>query len=159
MLKICHGVILLLAVITIGILNVCSTALNGDETEDIKGTVEMEKTYRNPFSLPAGVGFVKKEKEKIKESGIYSEFTEWSEGEVASSVSGIFQSGGVLMANINGKWVSAGDQVGEEHVLEIREDAVVLMGKGNEKRELSLQDTDADLKVINRVKPKIKEIK
>ena len=57
--------------------------------------------------------------------------------------------------SINGKWIKEGDQAGEEYVLEIRRDAVVLMGKNKEKRELPVQETEANIKIITKVKPKL----
>lgn len=152
MLRIRVKSLLLLNTIIIGTLCVCFTTLNGDEVEDRKDAVEMGKKYRSPYTLPAGVGFVENEKDKKKEESFYS--NEWKEGEVANSVNGIFQSGKNTMASINGIWIKEGDQAGEEYVLEIRRDAVVLMGKGKEKRELPVQETVTNLKVIKKVRPK-----
>lgn len=129
-------------------LNVGHADLNGDEAKDNKNnedTVETEKIYRSPFSLPKGV---------------HSGFMEFEKGEVAGSVIGIFRSGSNLRAVVNGKWTSEGDTIGEEKVLEIRKDAVVMIGKEGKKRELLLPWTETDLKVIKKVKPpKTKEEK
>jgi hypothetical protein len=137
MLRIRVKSLLLLNTIIIGTLCVCFTTLNGDEVEDRKDAVEMGKKYRSPYTLPAGVGFVENENDKKKEESFYS--NEWKEGEVANSVNGIFQSGKNTMASINGKWIKEGDQAGEEYVLEIRRDAVVLMGKDKETAEIAIQ--------------------
>ncbi len=121
--------------------------LNGDEVEeDSKSSEGTEvKVYRSPFSLPEGVN---------------SGFETFQEGEVAESVIGIFRSGSNVRAVINGKWTAEGDQIGEEEVLEIRKDAVVMVGKEGAKRELLLPWTETDLKIVNKVKPpKIKEEK
>ncbi len=134
-------------VIVVGVLSFGFTGLNGDEVEgDSKRSVETEvKVYRSPFSLPEGVN---------------SGFETFQEGEVAESVIGIFSSGANVRAVINGKWTAEGEQIGEEKVLEIRKDAVVMVGKTGEKRELLLPWTETDLKVIKKVKPpKIKEEK
>ncbi len=149
--------LLLLTVIIIGILSACFTTLNGEEAKDSENSVNEEELYRNPFSLPPGVGFI--EKEKKEEAVTYSTLIEWKEGVVASSVSGIFQSGRNTMANINGIWVKEGDWVGEEQVTDINKDNVVLSGKDGEKRTLSLQGVKTEVKVIKRVKPKSKEKK
>ncbi len=146
MLRIRAKGLLLLNTIIIGILCVCFSTLNGDEAEDRKDAVELGKIYRSPYTLPAGVGFVESEKDKKKDESFYS--SEWKEGEVANRVNGIFQSGTNTMASINGKWVKEGGQAGEEYVLEIRRDVVVLMGKDKEKRELPVQETVTNLKVI-----------
>jgi len=103
-------------------------------------------TTRNPFSLPSGVRFA----EKTGAIGAYSEL-EWKEGVVATSVNGIFQSGNIVRANINGVWVKEGDWVGEEQVIEIETENVVLKGKETEKRNLPLRGVDAELKAIELV--------
>ena len=123
--------LLIPAVIISGILGVCFTTLNGEEIKADDSSVEKVNVYRNPFSLPSGVRFV----EKTEAVGAYSENTEWKEGVVASSVNGIFQSGNIVRANINGIWVKEGDWVGEEQVIEIETENVVLIGK--EKRKES----------------------
>lgn len=134
--------LLIPAVIISGILGVCFTTLNGEEMKD--GGSSVEEVYRNPFSLPSGVRFV----EKTEAVGAYSEGAGWKEGVVASSVSGIFRSGNIVRANINGIWVKEGDWVGEEQVVEIETENVVLIGKETEKRNLPLRG--AELKVIER---------
>ncbi len=151
--------LILLNIIIIGMLSICFTTLNGNEAEKSKDVVERGEKFRSPFSLPAGVGFVQNEKNKKKEDVFYLGFNKWKEGEVADRVNGTFQSGKNTMANINGRWVKEGDQVGEEYVLEIRRDAVVLMGKEKVKRELSARGAETNLKVIKKVKPKVKEKK
>ena len=72
---------------------------------------------------------------------------------MASSVNGIFQSGNIATANINGVWVKKGDWVGEEQVTDIKKDSVVLEDKEKKKRKLLLQGVETELKVIERVKP------
>jgi hypothetical protein len=138
--------LLIPAVIISGILGVCFTTLNGEEIKDDDSSVEEVNVYRNPFSLPSGVSFV----EKAETVGEF-ENTEWKEGVVASSVSGIFQSGNIVRANINGVWVKEGDWVGEEQIIEIETENVVLIGKETEKRTLPLRGVDAELKVIELV--------
>ncbi len=113
---------------------------HGDDVKGGKGSVEKEKVkeYRSPFSLP---------------KGIISSSETFKKGEVAESVIGIFRSGTNVRAVINGKWTAEGDQIGEEKVLEIRRDAVVMVGKEGKKRELLLPWTETDLKIIKKVKP------
>ncbi len=140
--------LLIPAVIISGILSVCLTTLNGEEIKaDDRAVEEVNLLYRNPFSLPSGVSFV----EKAETVGEF-ENTEWKEGVVASSVTGIFQSGNIVRANINGIWVKEGDWVGEEQVIEIKTENVVLIGKEKEKRNLPLRGVEAELKVIELVK-------
>ena len=136
------------AIIISGILSVCFTTLNGEEVKADVSSVEKVNVYRNPFSLPSGVRF----EEKTEAVGVYSDYTEWKEGSVASRVNGIFQSGNIVRANINGIWVKEGDWVGEEQVMEIEADNVVLIGgEEKEKRNLPLRGVEAELKVIERV--------
>jgi hypothetical protein len=87
---------------------------------------------------------------KTEAVGAYSE-SEWKEGVVASSVNGIFQSGNIVRANINGIWVKEGDWVGEEQIIKIEAENVVLIGKETEKRNLPLRGVEAELKVIELV--------
>ena len=70
---------------------------------------------------------------------------------MASSVNGIFQSGNIVRANINGIWVKEGDWVGEEQVIEIETENVVLKGKETEQRNLPLRGVEAELKAIELV--------
>ena len=74
---------------------------------------------------------------------------------MASSVTGIFQSGNIVRANINGIWVKEGDWVGEEQVIEIETENVVLIGgEEKEKRNLPLRGVrgvETEFKVIERV--------
>lgn len=139
--------LLIPAVIISGILGVCFTTLNGEEVKADDSSVEEVKVYRNPFSLPSGVRF----EEKTGAVGAYSENGKWKEGVVASSVNGIFQSGNIVRANINGIWVKEGDWVGEEQIIEIETENVVLIGKETEKRNLPLRGVETELKVIERV--------
>ena len=133
------------SVVVVGILGVGFADLYGGDIKESKGSVEAEKINRSPFSLPQGVR---------------SEVETFKEGEVAETVIGIFRSGANVRAVINGKWTSEGDSIGEEKVLEIRRDAVVMVGTEGEKRELLLPWTATDLKVIKKVKPpKTKEEK
>ena len=129
------------AVIISGSLGVCFTPLNGEEVKADDSSVEEVDVYRNPFSLPSGVSF----EERNGAVGIYSEKGEWKEGIVASSVSGIFKSGNIVRANINGVWVKEGDWVGEEQVIEIETENVVLIGgEEKEKRNLPLRGVEAE---------------
>ncbi len=131
--------------IVAGVIGVGFANLNGGDVKDSKEFVEAEIVGRSPFSLPEGVR---------------SGFETFKEGEVAETVIGIFRSGTNVRAVINGKWTSEGDSIGDEKVLEIRRDAVVMVGEEGEKRELLLPWTEADLKVIKKVKPpKTKEEK
>ncbi len=140
--------LLIPAVIISGILGVCFTTLNGEEVKADDSSVEEVKVYRNPFSLPSGVRF----EEKAGAVGAYSENAKWKEGVVASSVNGIFQSGNIVRANINGVWVKEGDWVGEEQVIKIETENVVLIGgEKKEKRNLPLRGVEAEHKVIERV--------
>ncbi len=140
--------LLIPAVIISGILGVCFTSLNAEELKADDSSVEKVNVYRNPFSLPSGVRFEK----KTGAIGEYSEYTEWKEGVVASSVNGIFQSGDIVRANINGMWVKEGDWVGEEQVIEIEPENVVLIGgEEKEKRTLPLRGVEAELKAIELV--------
>ena len=132
------------AVIVSGMLGACFTALSGEEIKTDDNSVEKANVYRNPFSLPSGVRFEKKKEEVGK---IFE--TVWTEGVVASHVYGIFQSGNIAKANINGIWVKEGDWVGEEQVTEIETEHVVLVEKG-EKRNLPLRDFGTELQVIER---------
>ena len=138
--------LLIPAVIVSGILGICFTTLNGEEIKDGGSSVDKVNVYRNPFSLPSGVSF-----EKTEAVGAYSGNTEWKEGVVASSVTGIFQSGNIVRANINGIWVKEGDWVGEEQIIAIEKENVVLKGNEEEKRTLPLRGVEAVLKAIERV--------
>ncbi len=141
------GLLLIPAVIISGILSVCVATSNGEEIKDVSSSVEKTKVYRNPFSLPSGVRF----EEKAGTVGTSSEYAEWKEGVVASSVNGIFQSGNIIRANINGIWVKEGDWVGEEQVIAIETENVVLVGKENGRRNLSLRGAEIKLKVTEPV--------
>ncbi len=134
----------ILSVFSIGVVGFCFTFLNGEEVGENEEPVEIEQLHRNPFSLPKGVR---------------SEIPKWKKGEVAKNVNGVFKSGKDMQANINGKWTKVGNEIGEERVLEIRNDAVVMIGNEGEKRVLLLPWTETDLKVIKKVKPKSKEEK
>jgi hypothetical protein len=139
--------LLIPAVIVSGILGACFTTVNGEEIKADYSYVEEVNVYRNPFELPSGIGFVA----RTEAVGAFSEHGEWKDGVVASSVNGIFQSGNIVRANINGVWVKEGDWVGEEQVIEIETEHVVLIGNEKEKRNLPLRGVEAELKVIERV--------
>jgi len=141
------GLLLIPAVIISGILSVCVATSNGEEIKDVSSSVEKTYVYRNPLSLPTGVRF----DEKAGTVGTSSEYAEWKEGVVASSVNGIFQSGNIVRANINGIWVKEGDWVGEEQVIAIETENVVLVGKENGRRNLSLRGAEIKLKVTEPV--------
>ena len=136
------------AVIVSGVLGACFTTLDAQEIKADDSFVKEANVYRNPFSLPSGVRFEKKK----EELGTVLE-TVWTEGVVASHVYGIFQSGNIAKANINGIWVEEGDWVGEEQVTEIETEHVVLVEKGDkpEKRNLPLRDFGTELQVVERV--------
>ena len=136
------------AVIVSGMLGTCFTTLNGEEIKADDSFVEEANVYRNPFSLPSGVRFEK----KTEEVGSFLELTVWEDGVVANHVNGIFQSGNILRANINGVWVKEGDWVGEEQVAKIETEYIVLVGKDQEKRNLPLRELETtELQVIERV--------
>jgi len=144
--------LLIPAVIISGIFGVCFTALNGEEIKADDISVEKENVYRNPFSLPSGVRFER----RAGAVGSYYDNEEWKDGVVASSVNGIFQSGNIVRANINGIWVKEGDWVGEEQVIKIETENVVLIGgegegEEKEKRNLPLRGVEAEHEVIERV--------
>jgi hypothetical protein len=164
-------------VLFLGTLSTGLTAINGEDTKSIEAqnaesiknnsvvkeeaetndnSVKGEALYRNPFSLPTGVKFVEKGNRVSPGFSSENEST-WDPEEVASSLSGIFQSGNIVKANINGKWMKKGDWLGEEQIVEIREDTVILIGK--EKRTLSLEGVEAELKVNERVKQVSKGVK
>ncbi len=138
------------AIIISGILSICATTLIGAEVKTNDSSVEQVAAYRNPFSLPSGVRFA----EKSGVVGSYSEFAEWKEGVVASNVNGIFKSGNIVRANIDGVWVREGDWVGEEQVMVIGVENVVLTGEEEgARRTLPLRREDnANFEVIERVK-------
>ncbi len=148
-LKILNKYLFILTAIVVGILGVSFVDSNGDDVNSsvessVKST-DTEKIHRSPFSVPDGI---RTKRETFKK------------GEVAESVIGIFRSGTNVRAVINGKWTAEGDKIGDEKVLEIRRDAVVMVGKEGDKRELLLPWTETDLKVIKKVKPpKTKEEK
>ena len=54
---------------------------------------------------------------------------------MANNVNGIFKSGNIVRANIDGIWVREGDWVGEEQVMEIGTENVVLAGEEEGGRE------------------------
>jgi hypothetical protein len=137
------------AVIISGIISICVTILNGAEVKSNDSSVEQVTAYRNPFSLPSGVRF----EERKEMVGAYSEDAVWKEGVVASSVNGFFKSGNIVRANINGIWVREGDWVGEEQVMEIGVENVVLMGEEESaRRTLPLRGDGARFEVIERVR-------
>ncbi len=138
-----------LAVIISGIISICAATLNGAEVKSPDSPVEQVTAQRNPFSLPSGVRFA----ERVEMVGAYSEFAEWKEGAVASNVNGIFKSGNIVRANINGIWVREGDWVGEEQIVEIGVENVVLTGEEESvRRTLPLREDKANFEVIERVK-------
>ncbi len=138
MLNITNKLFFIPTAIVVGILGVGSVDSNGDDVNGNKVSVETEGLNRSPFSTPKGIRSISETFEK---------------GEVAESVIGIFSSGINVRAVINGKWTSEGAQIGDEKVLEIRREAVVMVGEEGEKRELLLPWTETDLKVIKKVKP------
>lgn len=158
---------LLPMVLFLGTLSTGLTAINGEDTKSIEAQnaesiknnsvvkEEGEALYRNPFFLPTGVKFV--EKEKRLSPGFSSENESWDPEEVASVLSGIFQSGNIVKANINGKWMKKGDWLGEEQIVEIREDTVTLIGK--RERRLYLEGVETELRVNECVKQVSKGVK
>jgi len=125
----------------------------GGGAKTIPGHSKDEESARGPFTLPSEVNFLKKAQEA---ADAYSESATWNEGMIASSVKGIFQSGGRTMANINHIWVETGNWVGEEQVTDIYRNSVVLKGKNGVKRTLFLQEENAELKISTRIMSKKK---
>ncbi len=141
--------LLIPAIIISGILSICSTTLIGAEVITDDSSVEQVAAYRNPFSLPSGVRFA----ERAEVVGAYLEDAVWKEGIVASNVNGIFKSGNIVRANIDGIWVREGDWVGEEQVMEIGTKNIVLTGgEESAQRTLPLRKDKANFEVIERVK-------
>lgn len=148
--------LLFTTIIILNILCICVEDMHGDSVNIDPDHSKDEESVRGPFALPPEVNFLKKAQET---SDAYSEPGEWKEGMVASSVKGIFQSGGRSMANINHVWIETGNWVGEEQVISINRDSVVLKGKNGVARTLFMQEDGARLKIIKRIMSKIKEKK
>ncbi len=146
------------AVIILNVLCICVADMHGEGVNSDPGHSKDEESVRGPFTLPPEVNFLKKAQET---ADAYSESAVWKEGMIASSVKGIFQSGGRSMANINHVWTETGNWVGEEQITGIYKDSVVLKGKNGVKRTLFLQeDKDkAELRISTRIMSKIKEKK
>lgn len=140
-------------VIILNVLFICVADMHGEGVKTDPGHSKDEESARGPFALPQGINFLKKAQEA---ADAYSESATWNEGMIASSVKGIFQSGGRTMANINHIWVEAGNWVGEEQVIVIYRDSVVLKGKNGVKRTLFLQEEKAELKISTRIMSKTK---
>ncbi len=137
------------AVIISGVMSICISTLSGSEVKANDSSAEHITVYRNPFSLPSGVRFA----ERTEVVGAFSEYAAWKDGAVASSVNGIFRSGNIVRANINGIWVREGDWLGEEQVMEIGTENVVLTGEEiSERRELPLRGDGTQFEVVMRVK-------
>ncbi len=144
------------AVIILNVLCICAADMHGEGVNIDPGHLKDEESVRGPFALPPEVNFLKKAQET---AGDYSESGEWEEGMIASSVKGIFRSGGRSMANINHVWIEAGNWVGEEQVTGINKDSVVLKGKNGVRRTLFMQEDKAEVKISTRIMSKIKERK
>ncbi len=140
-------------VIILNVLCICVADMYGGGAKTIPGHSKDEESARGPFTLPSEVNFLKKAQEA---ADAYSESATWNEGMIASSVKGIFQSGGRTMANINHIWVETGNWVGEEQVTDIYRNSVVLKGKNGVKRTLFLQEENAELKISTRIMSKKK---
>ncbi len=143
------------AVIILNVLCICVADMHGEGVNIGPGHLKDSESVRGPFTLPPEVNFLKKAQET---ADAYSESAAWNEGMIASSVKGIFQSGGRTMANINHIWIETGNWVGEEQVTGIYRDSVVLKGKNGVKRTLFMQeDKDkVELKISTRIMSKIK---
>ena len=99
---------------------------------------------RNPFLTREEVNSLRK-KETLPTpptSGIISPFPQWE-------VKSIFTSGSSRVATVNDHIVKVGDFLGEEMILEIREDSVVLGGKGR-RRVLRQRQPSVLIKVEER---------
>ncbi len=140
-------------VIILNVLCICVADMHGEGVKIDPGHPKDEESARGPFTLPPEVNFLKKAQET---ADAYSESAAWNEGMIASSVKGIFQSGGRTMANINHVWIETGNWVGEEQVTGINKDSVVLKGKNGVKRTLFLQEEKAELKISTRIMSKMK---
>lgn len=97
---------------------------------------------RDPFQLPDGVEVIRKTPDKEPTSGEQKE-------EHLPKVTCIFINGSQKVATINGKNCCKGDMMGEEKVIEILPDKVILE-KGKAKREILLER--GNIPIVKRVK-------
>jgi hypothetical protein len=108
----------------------------------------LETQARDPFLLPLGVYLLSKEgeapvrKEKVTKPEAKIEKTETPSFKVRA----ILISGQVRLATIGPHIVTVGDQLDDETILEIENDRVIL-GRGDKKRTLHLQQSPVQLTV------------
>ncbi len=138
-------------IIGFGLLGTGTLAWGEEKANDSRTRLKSGKLRHDPFSLPAGVRVLKEGDAEIR-GFILS--TEWEEGLVASRVDGIFTNGRKAAAIINHVYAERGSWLGEEQVVEIEEDRVILVGRDGGKRELSFKGGKLHLKVTKWVKSK-----
>jgi len=134
--------------IILGFSSLCTAGIQGDVVNRKSNHIKDEESTRDPFALPLEVNFLKKSQAaENADSGS----GEWIEGMVASNVKGIFRSNGKSIANINHVWVETGKWVGEEQVVAINRDSVVLSGKSGVERTLLMQEEAARFETTQRI--------
>ncbi len=107
-----------------------------------KPEVKVERVWgRDPFQLPEGVKLVKKPSDKESAPG--------GKEEPLPKVTCIFIKGSQKVATINDKNCCKGDMMGDEKVVEILQDKVILE-KGKTKREILLER--GNIPVVKKVK-------
>jgi len=128
--------------------SVCIAGIKDGAVNRGSNPIKDEESMRDPFALPLEVNFLKKSQAaENADSGS----GEWIEGMVASNVKGIFRSNGKSIANINHVWIETGKWVGEEQVVAINRDSVVLSGKSGVKRTLLMQEDIARFETTQRI--------
>jgi hypothetical protein len=142
--------------ITLSFSSVCVAGIHGDGVNRDSNPLKDEESMRDPFALPLEVNFLKKLQAA---ENAYSESEEWIEGMVASNVKGIFRSNGKSIANINHVWVETGKWVGEEQVIAINRDSVVLSGKSGAERTLLMQEDGARFETTKRIVSRTVKVK
>jgi len=100
-----------------------------------------QKTERDPFLLPAGVRLLSQSNAALGEKGTPLDISPHP-----LTVKAILISDRIRLASIDRYIVTVGDSIGDEKVLEIKPDSVVL-GKGDEKRTLLLSQSPIRLTV------------
>lgn len=109
------------------------------EIEDVRQGWE-----KNPFALPSGIRLVR-DKEKEPEPGATAIKT--SETNLPElKVNSIFISNGRKLAIINNRVVTVGNELGNEKIIDIQRDRVI-MGNANQKRTILLDQSPVSLTV------------
>lgn len=147
------GVTLCVAII-VGIFVAGVMAYGAEKTKENRDSKKEEKPVYDPFSLPGGVGFKKEEGAEVEG---FSLSKEWEEGMYPSHVNGIFLSGRGSAAIINRVLVKEGSWVGDEQIIEIKKDAVVLARKDGTQRILPFNRGKLDVKVSKRIRLRAKK--